>query len=171
MKKGLKTLLGLAMAAAMVVTAIPMANINAAEVKDTRQIVATATTYETYTSRSLVKLNAAFGTYDTRATSNSSKITVSSTGTTVPANARVTKVELSLSKSASSTGNIRVYVEHRGMSASKTYANKLLYTDFNSLHPSGDWVVYFVSTRTTTGIPAAATINSGTIKITWQYDL
>lgn len=118
-----------------------------------------------YTSRSLVKLNAMYSTNSLTALSNYSTITVGSSTTTK--NKKITSVVITSSKSATSTGDITMHVENKttGYSDSKPWARTLTFTGLNGSNPIGSYQVYFTAKRSSVGVPAAATINTATIKI------
>ena len=115
----------------------------------------------------VVKLNALFGQYDTYAESNIGSFTISN----LPANAKITKIVVTSTKSYGSVGTITLYVakaEDNGdgtfdlYTDDKIWASTLNYTDFGlyNLSANGTYYIYFDSVRYSTGSLAAATLNN-----------
>lgn len=146
------------------------------EGKVTVQVMPTSL-YSTGTSRhSVVTLNAFFGTYDSVAESNVGTFTVNS----VPANATITKIVVTSSKSSGSTGTIVLYVAKDEEMAdgtvdryidNKTWASSLTFPDFGNfgLKAAGTYYIQFASTRYSTGTIAAATLNNVYATVYYKY--
>lgn len=115
----------------------------------------------------IVTLNAWFDQYNTYAESNIGSFTISN----LPANAKITKIVVTSTKSSGSTGTITLYVakaEDNGdgtfdlYTDDKIWASTLNYTDFGlyNLSANGTYYIYFDSVRYSTGSYAAATLTN-----------